>query len=462
MKRPLLATFLLVGLAAAGGVTWVTLDHDQEYRRLLAEGEEALSAGRTLSAIAAFSGAIALKRDSMAGWLKRGETYHRHGDLDAALRDLRTAAALDPSATRPLEQLGDVQYARGRFTEAAARYEAYLRLDDQSSRLLYKLALARYRQGWNQGAIAPLRRAVQLNDRFAEAYHLLGLALRRQGQTTEALRTLHRAVRADPTLAPAREALADVYAATGRSGARLEQLEALAALDVDRPERFVTLGLAQAEAGRMDLAVHTIGRAIERQPGSPLMYSALAAVWLRVADRGDRAAIAKALEASRLAVTAGPPSSHALLLHGRALLLAGRADMAARMLRSATEDLPVDEEAFLYLADAAGQVGRVREARSALVSYVALTEDPKRIASTASRIASLSLRLNDASSAVKWLTRASRLQPDEAELMVQLAEAHLAAGDRASAREALDRALAHGVDHSTPLIRRLSVQLQKL
>ena len=462
MKRSLLATVLLVGLTAAVGVTWVTLGRDKEYRRLLAEGDEALSGGQTLSAIAAFSGAIALKRDSMAGWLKRGETYQHHGDLDAALRDLRTAAALDPAATRPLEQLGDVYYARGEFARAGAQYEAYLRLDDQSARLLYKLALARYRQGWNQGAIPPLRRAVQLNDRFAEAYHLLGLALRKQGQIVEATRTLQRAVRTDPTLAPAREALADIHASAGRHGARLEQLEALAALDVDRPERFISLALAQADAGRLDLAVHTIGRAIERQPDSSLAYSALAAVWLRLADRGDRAAIGKALEATRIAVTTGPPTSRALLLHGRALLLAGRPDAAVRTLRSATERWPVDEEAFVYLADAAGRTGRIREARAALLSYVALTDDPKRVAAIASRIASLSLRLNDAPTAVKWMTRACRLQPDEAELLVQLAEAQLAAGDRGSARDALDRAQERGADPSTPLFRRLSIQLPRL
>src|SRR5918994_3083786 len=123
------------------------------------------------------------------------------------------------------------------------------------------------------------------------------------------------------------------------------------------------------------------------------------------------------------------------------------------MLRSAVEHLPVDEEAFLYLADAVSRVGRIREARSALVSYVALSEDPKRIAASASRIAALSLRLNDPPSAVKWLTRASRLQPGATDILVHLAEAHLAAGERTAAREAPDRALAHGVEYPTPQIR---------
>jgi cytochrome c-type biogenesis protein CcmH/NrfG len=63
---------------------------------------------------------------------------------------------------------------------------------------------------------------------------------------------------------------------------------------------------------------------------------------------------------------------------------------------------------------------------------------------------------------VKWLARASRLQPDDPQLLVHLAEAQLAAGDRLAAREALDRAVALDADESTPLFRRLSTQLQKL
>ena len=70
----------------------------------------------------------------MLGYLKRGETYRRHGDLAAAVRDLRKASVLDRTATRPLEQLGDVHFAQGQFARAADRYQAYLRLDDRSPR----------------------------------------------------------------------------------------------------------------------------------------------------------------------------------------------------------------------------------------------------------------------------------------------------------------------------------------
>ena len=134
-------------------------------------------------AIEAFSGAIALKPDSMLAHLKRGETYRRHGDLKAAFRDLRDASELDPSATRPLEQLGDVSLALNRPDRAAERYAAYVQLDDRSPRVLYKLALAQYRAGQPALALRSVRRALALDDGLADAHYLAGLCLAAQGQT---------------------------------------------------------------------------------------------------------------------------------------------------------------------------------------------------------------------------------------------------------------------------------------
>ena len=140
MKRRLAAAFVVLVAGAAAAVAYTDAVRDREYRRLVAAGETALAGGQTSVAIEAFSGAIALKPDSMLAHLKRGETYRRHGDLKAAFRDLRDASELDPSATRPLEQLGDVSLALNRPDRAAERYAAHVALDDRSPRVFYKLA----------------------------------------------------------------------------------------------------------------------------------------------------------------------------------------------------------------------------------------------------------------------------------------------------------------------------------
>ena len=368
MKRFIVGVLALaVGMAGVFVYTGVT--REREYRCLVATGDEALAADQTVLAIEAFSGAIALKSDSVLAYLKRGETYRRRDDLVSALRDLRTATRLDPVAPQPLEQLGDANYAR-----AAERYDAYVQLDDRSSTVFYKLALARYRMGFVAAAIPPLRQALGVHDQFAEAYYLLGLCLREQQQLGGAPEALRVAVDLAPGLIQAREALVDLHASLGQTNREIEQLEALAALEAGRPDRNIELGLAYARAGQTELAVLTLGRTAEQHPDPPRVYAALGRVWLNIAqERGDRVALGKALEALQ-ALVGTTVTSEALTLHARALLLAGDYGLARRVLLQATDRFPVDPSPYRLLADR--DDGDFATARDAFIKYRLLSGDP--------------------------------------------------------------------------------------
>src|SRR5205814_6673421 len=163
MKR-LVAAMVLLALAAVGlAVAYQAAARARDYRLLLGRGDAALQEGKTFEAIEAYSGAIALRPDSMLAYLRLGETYLQRADLDAAASNLGKAAVLDPSATRPLEDLGDVQYRRQRFRQAAQSYEIRLRLDDRSAAVAYKLALARYRDGDLPSTLTALAQTLKLN-----------------------------------------------------------------------------------------------------------------------------------------------------------------------------------------------------------------------------------------------------------------------------------------------------------
>lgn len=444
MKR-LLVLLALAAVIGGGIFAYVTLDREQAFRQLIAAGNAALDADQTFEAIEAFSGAIALKDDSMLAYLRRGETYWRQRQLAAAERDLRRAWRLDPTATRPIEALGDVHLEVKNYARAADRYAEYIRLDDHSPRVLYKLALARYRGGDPAGGVQPLGQAVALDERFAEAHYLLGLCLRSAGRPQEALQALEHAVRVAPGLVVAREELADLFRELGRAKEGLEQLEKLTALDA-RPARFVTLGLEYARSGQPSQAIRALGSAAERYPEHPGIYTALGRVWLETAQNGrDRIALSKALEALQAVPVDAGEGSEARTLLGRALLVAGEAEFAERVLLEAAGRFPVDPLAFLYLADAAEGLGHLAEARLALLKYQVLTGDdpnPANQAQRATRIAELSLRAADAPAAVEWFRRAGELVPPNARRLGRLAEAQLAAGDpdgaRASVRQALE------------------------
>jgi tetratricopeptide (TPR) repeat protein len=407
-----LAGLLLLCLFVAAVYGYNLSLRERNYARFIDQGDAALARDDTSEALEAFSYAIGQKPVSMLGYLKRGEAYRRRNELEPALRDLRQASELDPLAPRPLELIGDVNYAMGRaerqdmnvamgrFERAAERYQACVRLDDRSPRVLYKLALAHHAAGETAPAVQALRKAIALDDRAPEAHYLLGVCLRDLNRAADALAAFERSRALAPAMVNARESLGDLFGQLGRTRDRVAQLEALHALDPN-PMRAVALGLAYHDAGDSNRAVLILSDAAEGYPEYSYTYVAVGRVWLDVAEaRRDRVFLSKALGALQRVIDR-ERSSEALTLFGRALLLANDDAQAERVLTEAAAKMPVDADAFYYLARAAERRGRPEVARRALLDFDALVGvDP------ASADISLLVRLADAQAHAGDLTAA--------------------------------------------------------
>jgi tetratricopeptide (TPR) repeat protein len=393
----------VLALAAAGAAYayQTAAARQRDYAAALTRGDAALRDDQTFGAIEAFSGAIALRPDSMLAYLRRGQTYQRRGDrgdLEAAARDFRTAASLDPTAPRPLEALGDAFYHLQRYDRAEEAYERCVRLDDRSARVTYRLALARYRQRDIDGALAALGDAVRLDDRVADAHYLRGICLREKHRLPEALQAIERTLAVNPAFLAAREELADLYGAMDRRVEQLEQLQLLAGLDRENPARQVAVAMAHARAGHWDLAVLTLSGAIERNPNQPEFYQALGQMWLE-RPRDDDAFLSKAHEALERVATSPSATSEALLLYARALLQEGDVDGAEHALQQATTRYPIDPQALLLYATTAEQQSHLEAARQALIDYQAIA--PITAAGVAPQVAALSQRLAARSATIK-------------------------------------------------------------
>src|SRR5215831_4401800 len=441
MRRVLLVMAILAITAVGIAVANQAAQREREYRELMAQGDSAMGSSDTLAAIEDFSGALVLRPDSMLAHLKRGETYRQRGDLDNAARDFREASALDPTATRPLEQLGDTLYQQQRYKAAIEAYETRLRLDDRSASVRYRIALTQYRDHNLDAALTALRAASSIDPQRADAHYLAGVCLREKGHATEALGELQKAVQLSPGFVAAREEMADLLGSLNRHAEEIEQLDVLAVLD-SRLERRVAVGLAHAKAGHLDLAVLTLGSAIERAPDQPVLYGALGRVWLDIAERRDRPdAIGKALEALARAASSPTTTSDVKTLYGRALFDDHQLDAAEQVLQQATERFPVDPTAFSELAIVAEQLEHYESARTALVSYTALVGDDPDFLRRAVKIGLLSLSLNDPATATAWITRASAVATEETQTFLERAQTELAAGHRDTAQAMLKRAL---------------------
>ena len=445
-------------LAVGAGLAWSTIRSEREFRRLLLAGEGASSRNRSVEAIEAFSGALALRPDSMVAHLKRGDSYRRRGDFEAALRDLRDAAALDSTAPQPVELLADVNVALSRYDRAIELYRQFLALDERAPRVLYKLGLAYYRTHRRTEAIDALRRSLMLDDRLSEAHYLLGVCLRDERRSPDAIRSLRRAIALNPGLIGAREALAETYRLAGRRREQLEQLEAIAALEPDRPERIVSIASAYAGAGRTDAAVTALDRLGDDLPEDTAARTEIARAWLAAASaRKDRSLMVRARTIlDPIAARADAPGD-VLALVGQTQLLSGEVTAAERTLQRAVARVPVSSSAFVDLAAAAERLGHRTIARSALMDFTTLAVDDEDKRRGALRVAELSLAMNDARTAADWAQRALTDDPS-ANAFELLATAQLHLRQRAAAKEAVERGLQLDPKHAG--LRRLRRQVR--
>jgi tetratricopeptide (TPR) repeat protein len=425
VKRTLTVLTLLAVVGVGAGVVYEASAREREYRLLLNQGDAALRAEQIFNAIEAYSGAIALRPDSMLAHLRRGETYRRRRDLDNAARDFRMAVSIDPSAVRALEALGDVLYEQQWFSRAAEIYERRLRVDERAPGVALKLALARYRDRNLEAALVAVAQTLRLDDRRAEAYYVRGLCLRERNDLNGATRAFERAVERAPELIEAREELADLYAASGRHADELQQLQLIASMQRNRPERLVAVGLAHARAAhesresgaqerQASLAVLTLGNAVERSDQRPDVYGVLGSVWLDLAsERNDTVDLRKAIEALERAATTTSASSEVLTNYGRALVADHQLEAADSVLDLATRRFPVEPAAFVEYAAVSERLNHPDAARRALIQYCALVGVNNEFTTHALSIARLSLHVNDPDTAVTWLTRAAAVAPND-------------------------------------------------
>ena len=150
----------------------------------------------------------------------------------------------------------------------------------------------------------------------------------------------------------------------------------IAGLDREHVERQVALGLAQARAGQEEVAVLTLGSALERTPGQPLLYRALGQVWLdRAQAHNDRVYLSKALEALGRVASSPDATSDVLTLYGRALIMDDQLEAAEQALQQATTRYPLEPASLVLYATVAERQGHLDAGRQALIDYAGLVTD---------------------------------------------------------------------------------------
>jgi Tfp pilus assembly protein PilF len=183
---------VLIGLLAACALVFAVLTHlrNRDYRT-----------GERL-----WADTVAKVPDNPRARTNLGLALLEHGRVEAAVKQLRAAAALAPDDPRPRNALGFALLRQERFGEAVASFREVARLDPDNPDAQENLAGALHADGQLDEAVVWYRKVVAARPENADAHFGLGQALRAAGRKEEAAGALRRAAELDPKYAAWRTA----------------------------------------------------------------------------------------------------------------------------------------------------------------------------------------------------------------------------------------------------------------
>lgn len=293
--------------------------------------------------------------------------------------------------------------------------------------------VAAQRAGRLEDALAEYRAAVAAAPDDAEAQSLLGLLLVQLDRLEEAAASLIRATQLEPDQAGFVLNLGEFYEKTGDTEAMLEQARKAIALMPDHQRGWHKLGDGAVALGRLQDAADAYEKALARDPANAVVAAKLARVKSALGD------VAGALVTLDLADRLRP--GHDAQFQLRAEIAAAQRDWKTLNAtgRDWSETHPKNPQAWRYLAAAAMEQGRYREAAAA---YRGVLETSPRDAATLAAYAMICLRAQDNDAAASALDEAEALDADSTAMLGAKANLLATRGEDARAEHYCRRALA--------------------
>ena len=382
----------------------------------------------------------------------RASLLSNDGRAEEAADQLRQAIASDGASAYLRTRLAEELLTLGRIDEAREEIEAALHLDGQFAEAYVDMARVRMRLGDAGGAEGALRRAIDVDRTCEDAYALLVNLYAERGQEAKALDTWRQLARWVPSSAPAHQALA--RAAIARGDWKTAEAEYGKALDLDgnlgeareelaelyqaegkTPEALTTLADAYDRSGdgktaerlvRLQMATGHVDDAralverLEDEGGGLDRKLWVGWRWLDVRQPDHARAIAEA--ALRVSDAAG-----AHLLMGRALEALGQPDEAIAQLGKVSPRASQYVAAQSMIGRLLRDRGRYREAVETIgraIASIASAEPGSASDALEDALAQVHERAGDNAQAVKLLEQALARRPQSPELAFALGTAY--------------------------------------
>lgn len=429
----------------------------------------------------------------------RAKLELRLGQVGAARTSLERALALDAGFAPAIVGLAQIDVVQGKPQDGRRRLEAAVAAQPGSYPLLLALAQSHANDKADPGPYRDLlRRAIAANPADVQARTQMVASLVEAGATDEALALIREAVAAQPEQPELQEMLGRLQIRKGQFESGVTTLTRLANARPADPGLQMALAEGLAQAGRLAESERVLQRTVETTPTYVPALRALTDLAVRKRDFGAAMASAREVQrrlpqrsvgyamqgdllalqrkwpgadaAYREAQRVEPGTEVAAKLVATAFATAGAAE-AARRIEQWSRAHPRDERFLMLVADQllarndlAGAESHYRKAlalrpenpvalnnlalaleRQGKPGALALAERAYKLlsdnAAVMDTLATLKSRSGAHEEALTLQRRAVQLEPSNAALRLGLGRILLASGDKAGAREELDRVL---------------------
>jgi tetratricopeptide (TPR) repeat protein len=215
---------------------------------------------------------ITAKKALLQAALNRGATYLERNENDEALKELRSAVALDPRSGAAHQLLGQAYLTQGSYEaigEAKSEFVQALAWNPNLIWARFYLARIYLDLGNPERAREELQSGLRTRPNVPHLLSLLGEANRQLGNPALSAEQNKRALEADPSFFVAHYYLGLAYLDLRKQEEGIRELETAAKSEAPIPDIYLSLGSIYVQRGDLDGALELFKKAVVAAPARP-------------------------------------------------------------------------------------------------------------------------------------------------------------------------------------------------
>lgn len=222
------------------------------------------------------------------GWKALGAIYQQHGNIEAALVPMETAASLSPGDVEAHYNLGVTYQDLGRLDEACHCYRQAVQINPHYAEAHSNLGVILQGLGDREEAEQCYRRALQIKPGYGAALSNLANLLQMLGRLDEAAACCRTILKTSPDSADVLFNLANILKCLGRLAEAEASYRGALRINPDSVQIYGNLGITLKELGRFEEAESSFRQALRINPDYAQAHCNLG-VMFKELDRLDEA-----------------------------------------------------------------------------------------------------------------------------------------------------------------------------